>query len=124
MKADFLARVEQGLVGGTNVRAAQRDFWVKSLEQPKVAAQLRQSAKATYLSQQASQKPSTWGTRISNSFNAVAAGLLLLHQIKRYSLTLSTALGTYSYAITTITITTNVTISLFLLLSTLKRQLP
>ena len=78
MKADFLARIEQSLVGGTNTRAAYRDYWVKSLEQPKVAAQLRQSAKATYISQQASQKPSTWGTRITNSFNAVAAGLALL----------------------------------------------
>ena len=75
MKADFLARVDQNIVGGTNARAVQRDYWVKSLEQPKVKAQLKASAKAAYTSQQASQKPSAWGTRISNSFNAVAAAL-------------------------------------------------
>ena len=79
MKADFLARVEQSLAGGTNARAAQRDYWVKSLEQPKVKAQLKLSAKTAYASQQASQKPGAWSSRISNSFNAVAAGLLMLY---------------------------------------------
>jgi hypothetical protein len=77
MKADFLANVEARLTGNPNQRAIQRDVWVKSLEQPKVKAQLKASAKATYHSQQASQQPSKWGSVVSNSFNLAAAGTLI-----------------------------------------------
>lgn len=74
MRADFLNKVTSNLQGSGRLKTAHREMWVKSLDHPKVKAQLKANAKTAYVAQQAQIKPSKWAVGINLAFNAAAAG--------------------------------------------------
>lgn len=74
MRADIINKAKASLTGGSKARAVKLDVFVKSLQNPHVDKQIRQSAKTEYKAQLAQKKPSKWGPRINAAINIAVTG--------------------------------------------------
>ncbi|XP_028392724.1 uncharacterized protein LOC114517256 [Dendronephthya gigantea] len=75
MRADIINKAKQSLTGSSKARAVKLDMFVKSIQNPLVDKQIRQSAKMEYKAQVAQKQPSKWGPRINGAINVAVTVL-------------------------------------------------